>query len=109
MRAFLAAALFGSLIVAALAQPRPELTAQERRGQALLKRLCASCHAIGFAGASPHREAPSFRTLGRHYKIEALEEPLAEGLIAGHPDMPEFRLSGRQVGEAIAYLKAIQQ
>ena len=42
-------------------------------------------------------------------KIESLEEALGEGLISGHPDMPEFRLNGRELGEAIAYLNAIQQ
>jgi cytochrome c len=109
MRAILATALFGTLIVAAAAQSSPQLTAQERRGEALLQRLCASCHAIGPTGTSLHAEAPPFRTLGRRYKIEALEEALAEGLISGHPDMPEYQFEPHQVGEVIAYLNAIQE
>jgi mono/diheme cytochrome c family protein len=101
-------ALAVTLAAAALAQRAAELTPHERRGETLLARLCAGCHAIGRTGASTHREAPPFRTLGRRYKIEALEEALAEGLISGHPDMPEFRFSPEEVGAVIAYLNAIQ-
>ena len=82
---------------------------QERRGEALLARLCARCHAIGRTGAGPHPEAPPFRTLGRRYPIESLEEALGEGLLSGHPDMPEFTFTADEVGEVIAYLNAIQE
>ena len=109
MRAVVAGVVLGTLTVGAAAQSDVELTAQARRGEALLERLCASCHAIGPAGTSPNPQAPLFRTLSRRYKLETLEEALGEGLISGHPDMPEFRLNGREVGEAIAYLNAIQQ
>ena len=109
MRTILAIALSSSLVAAAAAQSAPQLNAQEKRGEALLQRLCASCHAIGVSGTSLHAEAPPFRTLGRRYKVEALEEALAEGLISGHPDMPEFQFEPHQVGEVIAYLNAIQE
>jgi hypothetical protein len=39
-----------------------------------------------------------FRTLGKRYPIEALEEALGEGIISGHPDMPEFRFPARALG-----------
>lgn len=109
MRWVLAAALVFVLGAMAVAQTGVELNAQERRGEALLTRLCAECHAIGRTGVSPDTAAPPFRTLGQRYKIESLEEALAEGMISGHPDMPEFQFNGRQVGEAIAYLKAVQE
>jgi cytochrome c len=109
MRTIMAAVVLGALTVGAAAQSDAEPTAQVKRGETLLERLCASCHAIGPAGTSPDAKAPAFRTLGQRYKIETLEEALGEGLISGHPDMPEFRLNGREVGEAIAYLNAIQQ
>jgi hypothetical protein len=32
--------------------------------------------------------APPFRTLHERYPVENLEEPLAEGIISGHPSMP---------------------
>ena len=66
-------------------------TAQSlKRGEELLTRSCASCHAVGRTGESPNKVAPPFRTLGRRYPIESLEEALGEGILSGHPDMPEF-------------------
>jgi cytochrome c len=85
------------------------LSAQESRGEALLSRHCAMCHAIGPAGSSPHAEAPPFRTLGRRYALDSLEEALGEGLLSGHPDMPEFRFAPHDVGAIIRYLKSIQE
>ena len=82
---------------------------QESRGEAMLARHCARCHAIGRAGVSPHRGAPAFRTLAQRYPIEGLEEALGEGIISGHPHMPEFRFSGDDTGAIVAYLKSIQE
>jgi mono/diheme cytochrome c family protein len=79
-----------------------------KRGEDLLVRNCASCHAVGRSGDSP-RNAPPFRTLGQRYPIESLEEALGEGIMSGHPDMPEFRFDADDVGAIIAYLKSIQQ
>jgi mono/diheme cytochrome c family protein len=79
------------------------------RGELLLTRNCARCHAVGRTGASPHPAAPPFRTLSRKYKIEGLSEALAEGLSTGHPDMPEFVFAPEDVGAIIDYLKSIQQ
>src|SRR5262249_18246421 len=80
----------------------------ERRGHALLNQNCSRCHAIGSTGASPHREAPAFRTLGQRYPIETLAEPLAEGLSTGHPDMPDFVFEIEDVRAILAYLESIQ-
>jgi hypothetical protein len=41
--------------------------------------------------------------------VESLEEALGEGIISGHPDMPEFIFTGEDVGAIIAYLKLIQE
>ena len=79
-----------------------------KRGEDLLKSSCASCHATGRAGDSPYRSAPAFRTLGQRYPIEALEEALGEGIMSGHPDMPEFKFNADDVGAIIGYLKSIQ-
>ena len=79
------------------------------RGELLLKRNCARCHAVGPSGASSHPAAPPFRTLSRKYKIEGLAEALAEGLSTGHPDMPEFVFAPEDVGAIIDYLQSIQQ
>ena len=77
-------------------------------GEELLQKNCAPCHAIGKTGDSPHKSAPAFRTLGQRYPIESLEEALGEGIVSGHPDMPEFNFEADDVGDIIAYLKSIQ-
>jgi len=85
-------------------------TAQDvKRGEELLTRHCASCHAVGRSGESTHKFASAFRTLGQRYPVESLEEALGEGIISGHPDMPEFKFDAGDVGAIIAYLKSIQQ
>jgi mono/diheme cytochrome c family protein len=81
--------------------------ALQRHGKELVVKYCARCHAIGL-GASPHRGAPPFRTLAHRYPIEWLEEALGEGIVTGHPHMPEFRFSAGDVGAIIAYLKSVQ-
>jgi mono/diheme cytochrome c family protein len=81
----------------------------EARGEALLSRHCAMCHAIGRVGMSPHSTAPAFRTLGQRYPIESLQEALGEGLLSGHPDMPEFAFEPQDVGAIIRYLQSIQE
>ncbi|HZP70843.1 MAG TPA: cytochrome c [Pseudolabrys sp.] len=80
-----------------------------KRGEELVTRNCAACHSVGRTGDSPHKSAPPFRVLGQRYPIEALEEALGEGIMTGHPDMPELRFDAGDVGAIIAYLKSIQQ
>jgi cytochrome c len=80
-----------------------------KRGEALLAKNCARCHATGIAGRSPHPAAPPFRTLSRKYPIDGLQEALGEGLSVGHPDMPEFVFDPEDVGAILAYLKSIQE
>lgn len=94
-----------------LAVAWPALAADDelKHGEQLLQRSCGACHAVGKTGDSPKKEAPSFRTLGQRYPIESLEESLGEGIMSGHPDMPEFSFDADEVGDIIAYLKSIQQ
>jgi cytochrome c len=79
-----------------------------KQGEGLLAKECARCHGIGRTDVSRHPQAPLFRTLAKRYPIESLEEALGEGIISGHPDMPEFQFDGDDVGAIIAYLKSIQ-
>ena len=46
--------------------------------------------------------------LGTRYPIGSLAEALAEGLVTGHPDMPEFMFEVHDVGAILAYLQSIQ-
>jgi cytochrome c len=51
---------------------------------------------------------PPFRTLHLRYPVESLEEALGEGIVTGHPSMPEFRLDPGQVGDFIIFLKSLE-
>jgi mono/diheme cytochrome c family protein len=101
-------ALIGVVLVSAV----PSAFGEEstvRRGEALLSKNCARCHAIGRSGASPHPVAPPFRTLSGRYPIEGLAEALAEGLSVGHPDMPEFVFDPPDIRAILDYLNSIQE
>ena len=102
-------AIVAALLLSASSALAQDKDRDERRGERLLSKNCAMCHAIGRSGRSPHREAPPFRTLSTRYPIESLSEALGEGLFTGHPDMPEFVFSPRDVGAILSYLRSIQQ
>tara|TARA_R110001599_G_scaffold62711_2_gene174719 strand:+ start:285 stop:728 length:444 start_codon:yes stop_codon:yes gene_type:complete len=87
-----------------------ENTASEKLGQgrAIAENICATCHAIGLEGPSPHRDAIPFRDLSKNYPIEDLAEPLAEGIMVGHPDMPVFAFDPDHIDSLIAYIESIQ-
>src|SRR5437868_10337877 len=79
------------------------------QGRRLAQAKCARCHAIDKVGASPFAPAPPFRTLHNRYPVENLEEPLAEGIMTGHPKMPEFRFEPDQIADFVAYLKTLEK
>ncbi len=100
------------LVLLALTMSLQPVLAQEgrvQRGRSFVQTNCAMCHAVGRIGESPLSEAPPFRTLQKRYPLEDLAEALAEGIITGHPSMPEFQLDAAQVNDVIAYLQSIQQ
>ena len=102
-------AFAASVGTAAVCAASAQGAADIKRGETLVTRNCARCHATMRTGESTHPEAPAFRTLGKRYPIESLEEALGEGIISGHPDMPEFVFESADVGAIIAYLKSIQE
>lgn len=77
------------------------------RGRALADSLCGRCHATGASEPSPLADAPPFRTLKRRYPVESLAEPLAEGLVTGHPAMPEIQLEPAAIADFLAYLESL--
>jgi cytochrome c len=95
----------GFLAVASAQAAEKDLT---HKGEVLVKEHCGRCHAIGREGASPHPDAPPFRTLSRNYPVEDLAESLAEGIVSGHPDMPIFVFGPQDVAAIIDYLQSIQ-
>lgn len=107
MRLAAAIAAFGALALSTA--PLRADDSDLKRGEELLRKNCARCHAIGRTGESPNKDAPTFRTLGQRYPVESLEEALGEGIVSGHPDMPDMSFDADEVGDIIAYLKSIQQ
>jgi mono/diheme cytochrome c family protein len=99
----------GLCLVVATSAACAQDAAALKRGEALLAKECSRCHATARTGESRHPQAPLFRSLAKRYPIESLEEALGEGIISGHPDMPEFKFEGDDVGAIIAYLKSIQE
>ncbi len=103
-------ALFCASLAAAIWLPGESL-AQSRAtipaGQEIAQKFCARCHAIGLDGNSTHPSAPPFREIVAKGHIENLEEALGEGIVVGHPDMPQFQFKPQEVGELIAYLKSL--
>jgi len=82
--------------------------AQLELGRTLLDDNCAGCHAIGATGDSPHETAPPFRELHLRYDVTALSEALVEGLVSGHPDMPEFTFAPEEAEAIVVYLKSLE-
>ena len=73
-------------------------------GRALADRLCARCHAIGPTGASKLSKAPPFRIIANRYSVWSLQEALAEGIVTGHADMPEFKFDPDQIEALLTFM-----
>lgn len=78
------------------------------RGFDLLRTNCARCHAIDETSSSPNEKAPPFRNIVAKYDPNALEEALAEGIVTGHNDMPEFAFEPGDVTAIITYLDTLK-
>ncbi len=77
-------------------------------GHQILREHCAACHAIDAVGLSPNPKSPPFREVVKRYEPEALEEALAEGIVTGHNNMPEFEFEPDQITAIIAYLDSLK-
>jgi mono/diheme cytochrome c family protein len=88
------------------AQP---LDPSAQRGLNFVRTNCARCHAIDKVSASPLAVAPPFRDLHKRYPVESLEEALGEGIVTGHPTMPEFRLDPGQITDLIGFFKTLER
>lgn len=85
------------------------LSPAAQRGFVFVNANCATCHAVGRFGDSPLAIAPPFRTLHERYPVESLAEALAEGIVVGHPTMPQFTLDPAQIDDVITYLKTLEE
>ena len=84
------------------------LSPSAQRGLNIARTNCARCHSIDKVSESPLKIAPPFRTLHERYPVTDLQEPLAEGIVTGHPSMPEFRFDPDQVRDLISFLKTLE-
>lgn len=105
------AACFGLLALLALVTGGAGNTSAQpsamERGEAIARKHCARCHAIGAAGASPLGLAPPFRDLSKRYPIEFLAEALAEGIVTGHPAMPHFVFEPDEIDALLTYIASL--
>ena len=85
------------------------LSPAAQRGFVFVNTNCSRCHAVGRFGDSPLAIAPPFRTLHERYPVDELAEALAEGIVVGHPTMPQFTLDPGQVDDVISYLKTLEE
>lgn len=95
-------------LLTAVCSASPCLASNAEQGKRLALTYCAKCHATDKVSPSPLKIAPPLRTLHQRYPVETLEEALAEGIVTGHPSMPEFRFDGDQIGDFIAFLKTLE-
>ena len=117
------AILLTMAVVAALGMARPEPQPEAppaaavavpvalpsaERGHALVQRDCGGCHAVEATGDSDLAAAPPFRTLHARYPLESLEEALAEGILAGHPAMPEYEYAPEDIADILAWMKTLE-
>ena len=103
--------LLPALLVAtssAVAAADVGLSATERLGLALVENSCGTCHAAEAGDVSPVPEAPPFVEIAKRYPPEDLSETLAEGIVTGHQDMPEFVFEPDAIGAIIAYLDRLR-
>ena len=99
-----------ALLLAGLALADPTTaTADEalaERGRIIADTYCSECHATGAGGDSPLAEAPPMRTFHERWPVDHLAEALAEGIMVGHEDMPEFRMTTSEIDAFLAYLES---
>ncbi len=98
-----------SVFLPQIATSEEALSPPAQRGLVFVREYCSKCHSVDRVGPSPLKVAPPFRTLHDRYPVETLQESLAEGIVTGHPSMPEFQLDPGQVDDVIAYLKSLER
>jgi cytochrome c len=106
-RMLLSCAMVTGALVCFSSASSAQMAEQAQAGHEIAERFCARCHAIGKEGNSPHESAPPFRLIVAKGNVENLEEALGEGIIVGHPDMPQFQFSPQSVGALVAYLRSL--
>lgn len=95
-------------IARANAEAPGEMRLAVERGRRLTVETCASCHATEGTGPSPMADATPFREIVLRYPLDQLEEAFGEGLVTGHPAMPEFVFRASEIDDLIAYMETLK-
>lgn len=98
---------FVAAVVLALAGAVPAQADDVESGRQIAEQLCQPCHAIGTSGESTHGSAPPFREIASRYSVWTLQEALAEGILVGHEDMPQFKLTPEQIDALLTYMDTL--
>ena len=107
MRGKLAIALSVAATAGLTVAPATAQSPLIQRGQVITEQLCARCHSVAAAGDSPMRLAPPFRLLPQRYPVEHLAEALAEGIVTGHPAMPQFKFSPAEIDALLSFIDSL--
>jgi hypothetical protein len=81
---------------------------RDRRGRVPRLRPLCGVPRDRRAGACKHPDAIPFRRMSERFEIDGLEESLAEGIMVGHLDMPEFRFRPDDAQALTAYIASLQ-
>ena len=81
---------------------------RQREEKSSPRKTAPAVIAVGEAGAIPMGLAPPFRDLSKRYAIETLEEALAEGIVVGHPAMPQFTFEAREINALLTYISGLK-
>jgi len=101
--------LFSAMAVLFVGLPSYSANAADiSAGMSLAVSNCSRCHAVGREGTSPKDGAPRFVDLVTLYPPALLAEALAEGIMTGHPDMPEFVFAPEQIDDLILHLESLE-
>lgn len=78
------------------------------RGRSLAVAKCQGCHATGRTGDSAFAAALPLREIANLYPPTELQEAFGEGVMTGHPAMPQFTFEPREINDLIAYLDTLR-
>ncbi|MFP4539072.1 MAG: c-type cytochrome [Dichotomicrobium sp.] len=98
---------FVAAAIVALAGTLPTQADDVKSGRQIAEQLCQPCHAIGASGESTHGSAPSFGEIASRYSVWTLQEALAEGILVGHEDMPQFKFTPEQIDALLTYMDTL--
>ncbi|MFM9939158.1 MAG: c-type cytochrome [Hyphomicrobiaceae bacterium] len=108
LRTLAPAAIAAFLLLGSSGMSMAQKAPLPKEGRDILEANCARCHAVWLDGESPMPKAPRLRDIARKYRPQNLAEAFAEGIVTGHPDMPQFVFRPPEINAIIIYLQALR-